>query len=71
MSQRKVVFVDPDDPEQEYWWPAMLIPPQEYQLLQKQRITIPKKSKVLVCYFEDGSLYYMLTIVLQLKKKTL
>jgi hypothetical protein len=61
MSNRQVVFVDPDDDTQQYWWPAMLIPPTEYQRFEKQKITIPKENEILVCYFEDGSLYGCLT----------
>ncbi|CAG8801479.1 2847_t:CDS:2, partial [Racocetra fulgida] len=37
--RRKVVFVDPDDPDAPHWWPALY----------------PGEGESLVCYFEDGS----------------
>ena len=55
---RKIVFVDPDDLEARWWWPAMIVPLTEiaaFRLAVGGDIGFPRQGEVLVCYFEDGS----------------
>lgn len=55
MSQ--IIFVDPQDPLEKYWWSAITVPPSDYDHFfneMGETITIEKDS-VLVCYFEDAS----------------
>ncbi|KAJ3100530.1 hypothetical protein HDU97_002166 [Phlyctochytrium planicorne] len=57
-SKRRVVFVDPDDANAPWWWPALVVPPAEFETFRKyvgNEITEPKDGEYLVCYFEDGS----------------
>ncbi|ORX96661.1 hypothetical protein K493DRAFT_336818 [Basidiobolus meristosporus CBS 931.73] len=57
-SKRKVVFVDPDDLNAPYWWPAMIVPEREIEAFKQTMendIQEPGKGEHLVCYFEDGS----------------
>ncbi|KAJ3013987.1 UNVERIFIED_CONTAM: hypothetical protein HDU68_000463 [Siphonaria sp. JEL0065] len=56
--KHEVVFVDPDDAEAPWWWPAIVVPPNEFQEFRKSynlEIDEPKEGEYLVCYFEDGS----------------
>ncbi|KAJ3292717.1 hypothetical protein HDU79_001111 [Rhizoclosmatium sp. JEL0117] len=56
--QHKVVFVDPDDVNAPWWWPAIVVPQKEFQEFRKTvniEIDEPKEGEYLVCYFEDGS----------------
>ncbi|KAJ3396964.1 hypothetical protein HDU92_001255 [Lobulomyces angularis] len=57
--KRKVIFVDPDDPDVAYWWPALIIPIHEIPLFRKfhdlEKVFLPEDGEYLVCYFEDGS----------------
>ncbi len=63
----RVVFVDPDDPNCKYWWVAMVllsnkvVPSEEHSLFFKINKTTQqlKPDEILVCYFEDGSLYFV------------
>ncbi|CAG8532196.1 10149_t:CDS:2 [Paraglomus occultum] len=57
-QRRKVVFVDPDDSEVPYWWPALVVPRKEIDAF-KEKVDYftkyPGEREKLVCYFEDGS----------------
>ncbi|KAJ1970249.1 hypothetical protein IWQ62_000076 [Dispira parvispora] len=56
--RRRLVFVDPDDSEAPYWWPAMVVANADLDLFyQRVNSTLepPKPNEHLVCYFEDGS----------------
>ncbi|KAJ1656301.1 hypothetical protein IWQ61_004099 [Dispira simplex] len=56
--RRRLVFVDPDDSEAPYWWPAMVVANTDLDLFfQRVNSTLepPKPGEHLVCYFEDGS----------------
>ncbi|KAI9331533.1 hypothetical protein DFJ73DRAFT_70035 [Zopfochytrium polystomum] len=57
-ANRRVVFVDPDDENALWWWPALVVPPKEFQQFRQTmgiEIEEPKDGEYLVCYFEDGS----------------
>lgn len=54
--QPEIVFVDPQDPNEPFWWPAIIVSPQEYDHFFKQMgEPIEVFGNVLVCYFEDAS----------------
>ncbi|KAJ3081718.1 hypothetical protein HK102_002174, partial [Quaeritorhiza haematococci] len=56
--KRKVVFVDPDDVDAPWWWPAMVVPKKEIPLFRQTvdgDVQEPADGEYLVCYFEDGS----------------
>ncbi|KAL1920510.1 uncharacterized protein VTP21DRAFT_887 [Calcarisporiella thermophila] len=56
--KRRVVFVDPQDPDAPYWWPAMVVPAEEFDIFKMKMdndVTPPNESEYLVCYFEDAS----------------
>ncbi|CAG8481744.1 11656_t:CDS:2 [Acaulospora morrowiae] len=56
--RRKVVFVDPDDPEAPHWWPALVVPLREIEIFKQKMdsdVQYPREGENLVCYFEDGS----------------
>ena len=51
-----LVWVDPQDDAVDFWWPAVVIPREEYHNM-KEVVSLPKSLfDSLVCYFEDGSL---------------
>jgi hypothetical protein len=55
-----MVFVDPEDENLSYWWPALLVPKEELHIFVEAMgadVTINDLTpgKHLVCYFEDGS----------------
>jgi len=55
---RKIVFVDPDDDNANFFWPAMVIPHKEIKEFQNASgadVDIPGENEYLVAYFEDGS----------------
>ncbi|RKP05764.1 hypothetical protein THASP1DRAFT_25793 [Thamnocephalis sphaerospora] len=57
-AKRRIVFVDPDDPEAPFWWPAMVVPECEIEVFRRAMTTDvqePGQNEHLVCYFEDGS----------------
>lgn len=47
----EVVFVNPDDPLEPFWWPGVIIPPE----LLDESIPTPKEGELVVFYFEDGT----------------
>ncbi|KAJ3073732.1 hypothetical protein HDU98_000795 [Podochytrium sp. JEL0797] len=54
----EVVFVDPDEPDAPWWWPAIVVPQKELSEFRKSvnlEIKDPEVGEYLVCYFEDGS----------------
>ncbi|KAJ3063765.1 hypothetical protein HDU98_000445 [Podochytrium sp. JEL0797] len=54
----EVVFVDPDEPDAPWWWPAIVVPQKEFSEFRKSvniEIKDPEATEYLVCYFEDGS----------------
>ncbi|KAF0492644.1 hypothetical protein F8M41_021575 [Gigaspora margarita] len=56
--RRKVVFVDPDDPDAPHWWPALVVPRKEIEIFKQKMdndVQYPSDGESLVCYFEDGS----------------
>ncbi|KAJ3119103.1 hypothetical protein HDU96_000018 [Phlyctochytrium bullatum] len=56
--KRRVVFVDPDDAEAPWWWPALVVLPSEFEKFRRSvdsDVAEPKDGEYLVCYFEDGS----------------
>ncbi|CAG8601592.1 9084_t:CDS:2 [Funneliformis mosseae] len=56
--RRKVVFVDPDDPEAPHWWPALVVPLKEIEIFKQRMdydVQYPAEGENVVCYFEDGS----------------
>ncbi|CAG8708969.1 12806_t:CDS:2, partial [Dentiscutata heterogama] len=56
--RRKVVFVDPDDPDAPHWWPALVVPRKEIEIFKQKMdndVQYPGDGESLVCYFEDGS----------------
>ncbi|KAI9593385.1 hypothetical protein BDF19DRAFT_168542 [Syncephalis fuscata] len=57
-AKRRIVFVDPDDSEAPFWWPAMVVPESEIDVFRKTMtsdIQEPGAHEHLVCYFEDSS----------------
>lgn len=59
MSNDNTRFVDPDDDNANFFWPAMVIPPEEvreFQLASGASVSEPGEGEYLVAYFEDGSL---------------
>lgn len=51
------VFVDPDDPKEPFFWPAVVIPQAlvpAFQRLVSSKVTVPY-HQMLVVYFEDAS----------------
>ncbi|EGF77604.1 expressed protein [Batrachochytrium dendrobatidis JAM81] len=57
-QRHALVFVDPDDSDTPYWWPAMVVPHSEYSLFKQTMgpdVELPGEGQLLVCYFEDGS----------------
>ncbi|RGB40531.1 hypothetical protein C1646_396195 [Rhizophagus diaphanus] len=56
--RRKVVFVDPDDPDAPHWWPALVVPFKEIEIFKQRMdydVQYPAGGENVVCYFEDGS----------------
>ncbi|KAJ1984983.1 hypothetical protein H4R34_000327 [Dimargaris verticillata] len=56
--KRQLVFVDPDDEEAPYWWPAMVVANDDLAVFSQSISNFtdkPGKGEYLVCYFEDGS----------------
>ncbi|TPX65419.1 hypothetical protein SpCBS45565_g05201 [Spizellomyces sp. 'palustris'] len=56
--KRQIVFVDPDDAMSPWWWPAMVVPKQEFQIFKKSvngEVKDPKEGECVVVYFEDAS----------------
>lgn len=58
--KRQIVFVDPEDIDHEWWWPAIIVSKEEFKLFQSthDHCSQPLEGEYLVVYFEDGSLYY-------------
>ncbi|KAI8051179.1 hypothetical protein BDF22DRAFT_92451 [Syncephalis plumigaleata] len=57
-AKRRIVFVDPDDPNALFWWPAMVVPESEIDVFRQTMtsdIQEPGPNEHLVCYFEDSS----------------
>jgi len=57
-TRRKVVFVDPQDKNASYWWPALVVPKRDFDIFRKlmsEDFEEPNDDEYLVCYFEDGS----------------
>jgi hypothetical protein len=50
----ELVFVDPLDVSVRYWWPAMVVPPE--QIDRFMRLPNPGPDECLVRYFEDNKL---------------
>ncbi|KAJ3158645.1 hypothetical protein HDU86_002609 [Geranomyces michiganensis] len=56
--RRQIVWVDPDDPDSLFWWPAMVVPKDEFQIFKKSvngEVEDPKDGECVVVYFEDAS----------------
>ncbi|KAJ3134476.1 hypothetical protein HDU90_005090 [Geranomyces variabilis] len=56
--RRQIVWVDPDDPDSLFWWPAMVVPKDEFQIFKKSvngEVEDPKEGECVVVYFEDAS----------------
>lgn len=54
--QPEIVFVDPQDPSEPFWWPAIIVTPPEYDHFFKlMGEPIDVHDSILVCYFEDAS----------------
>lgn len=56
--RNRMVFVDPEDDAVSYWWPALIVPHNEYVhfcAAMDSDLPPPSPSERLVCYFEDGS----------------
>ncbi|XP_029166584.1 uncharacterized protein LOC114937325 [Nylanderia fulva] len=52
----RVVFVDPQEQNEKYWWIALIVKEEDYDLFFKEMgERIPLDKEFLVCYFEDGS----------------
>lgn len=53
----QIVFVDPQDKKEKFWWPGIIVDQEEYDSFFKEMgepVTI-ENDCVLVCYFEDAS----------------
>lgn len=51
-----IVFVDPQDPCEEFWWPAVVVNPAEREhFFSEMGEPIAINNDILVCYFEDAS----------------
>lgn len=60
-------FVDPDDDDASFFWPAMIIPEAELDQFcasvsdgGKVKVQLPDVGEFLVAYFEDASLFVVL-----------
>lgn len=56
---RQIVFVDPDDDNCRWFWPAMVITKEELHTFREsvdRHVDDPADDQFLVVYFEDGSL---------------
>lgn len=52
----EIVFVDPQEPSEQFWWPGIIVPPHDYDHFFKQMgDPIDVQDSILVCYFEDAS----------------
>lgn len=51
-----IVFVDPQDPNEKFWWPAIVVNDHELDhFFSEMGEPIPTNNDILVCYFEDAS----------------
>lgn len=55
--KRSLVFVDPDDVQVPFWWPAMVVSASDWKEFRKSfgGFRKPQSDEFLVCYFEDAS----------------
>ncbi|KAI8609051.1 hypothetical protein BC830DRAFT_1152559 [Chytriomyces sp. MP71] len=57
-KRQNIVFVDPDDANAPWWWPAIVVPQKEFHEFRRAYaldMEEPKDGEYLVCYFEDAS----------------
>ncbi|KAI8803793.1 hypothetical protein BJ742DRAFT_776855 [Cladochytrium replicatum] len=57
-QSHRVVFVNPDDESQPWWWPALVVPEEDFEMFKASvdnDVERPGFGELLVCYFEDAS----------------